>query len=164
MDSAKINEWVQIVGIFALVASLLFVGLQLKQAQDIALSEVSQSRTDTTVELIVNSAENPYFVSAFAKIQNGDRESMTSEEHVAMRQYATALLYLYENQQFQYSSGFITEERWQAAKRTMTNFLSDDSPFPMRESYETYPFRFSNEFQEVVDNQISDIDSNQRPE
>lgn len=71
MDSAKINEWMQIVGIFALVASLLFVGLQLKQAQDIALSEVSQSRTDTTVELIVKSAENSYFVSASAKKQSG---------------------------------------------------------------------------------------------
>ena len=31
MDSAKVNDWMQVVGIFAVVASLIFVGLQLQQ-------------------------------------------------------------------------------------------------------------------------------------
>lgn len=39
MDTAKLNDWLQIFGIFALVASLIFVGLQLKQEQDIAAFE-----------------------------------------------------------------------------------------------------------------------------
>jgi len=39
MDSAKLNDWMQVIGIFAVVASLIFVGLQMKQAQDIALSQ-----------------------------------------------------------------------------------------------------------------------------
>ena len=34
MGSAKISDWIQIIGIFALVASLIFVGLQMKQSQD----------------------------------------------------------------------------------------------------------------------------------
>jgi hypothetical protein len=39
MDSAKVNDWMQVVGIFAVVASLLFVGLQMKQTHEIALAE-----------------------------------------------------------------------------------------------------------------------------
>jgi hypothetical protein len=31
MDSAKLNDWMQVIGIFALVASLVFVGLQMKR-------------------------------------------------------------------------------------------------------------------------------------
>jgi hypothetical protein len=39
MDSAKLKDWMQVVGIFAVVASLLFVGLQMKQTHEIALGE-----------------------------------------------------------------------------------------------------------------------------
>ena len=35
MDSARLNDWLQIVGMLAIVASLLFVGLQIKQSQSI---------------------------------------------------------------------------------------------------------------------------------
>jgi hypothetical protein len=39
MDSAKVNDWMQVVGIFAVVASLIFVGFQMKQTHEIALAE-----------------------------------------------------------------------------------------------------------------------------
>ncbi len=39
MDSAKLNDWIQVIGIFALVASLIFVGLQMRQAQRISFAE-----------------------------------------------------------------------------------------------------------------------------
>ena len=36
MDSAKLNDWMQVIGIFAVVASLIFVALQIRQDQAIA--------------------------------------------------------------------------------------------------------------------------------
>lgn len=39
MDSSKLNDWIQGVGIFAVVASLIFVGLQMRQEQEIARAE-----------------------------------------------------------------------------------------------------------------------------
>jgi hypothetical protein len=44
MDSAKLNDWVQALGIFALVASLIFVGLQIRQDQEIAIVEAVSHR------------------------------------------------------------------------------------------------------------------------
>jgi len=44
MNSAKLNDWMQVFGIFALVASLVFVGLQMKQTHETALSNAYQSR------------------------------------------------------------------------------------------------------------------------
>jgi len=41
VDFRKVNEVAELVGIVAIVASLIFVGLQLKQASDIAQNEVS---------------------------------------------------------------------------------------------------------------------------
>lgn len=40
MDSQKLHDWLQIIGITAVVASLIFVGLQIKQSDDIALADV----------------------------------------------------------------------------------------------------------------------------
>jgi len=58
MESAKINDWMQVLGIFAVVASLIFVGLQMKQSQDIASAERTMIRAATSVEL--NNAINEY--------------------------------------------------------------------------------------------------------
>ena len=50
MNSARINDSLQIIGLFGVIASLVFVGLQLKQSHEIALAEIYQARTATLVE------------------------------------------------------------------------------------------------------------------
>ncbi len=50
MDSAKLNDWMQVVGIFAVVASLIFVGLQMIQDRKIALAGQYQERSAMAVE------------------------------------------------------------------------------------------------------------------
>ena len=39
MDAAKLNDWLQVIGFFGVIASLIFVGFEIKQAHEIALSE-----------------------------------------------------------------------------------------------------------------------------
>ena len=51
MDSVKVNDWMQVAGIFAVVASLVFVGLQIQQDRAIATVESLSSRADTITEL-----------------------------------------------------------------------------------------------------------------
>ena len=52
MDSTKVNDWLQVVGLFGVIASLIFVGLEMQQAKQIALSAANQARTDASVEFI----------------------------------------------------------------------------------------------------------------
>ena len=79
-----------------------------------------------------------------------------------MRQYATALLYMYENQHYQYVSGFSTEERWDAAQRTLTSFLSDRSPFPVRDVFRTRAGQWSSNFSAVVERLILEMESDKQ--
>lgn len=51
MNFRKFNEVAELVGIAAIVASLVFVGLQMKQASDIAQNEVSLGVYATRVEI-----------------------------------------------------------------------------------------------------------------
>jgi hypothetical protein len=41
MKQAKLRDWLEIVGIFAVVVSLIFVGLQMQQTQNIAIAEMN---------------------------------------------------------------------------------------------------------------------------
>lgn len=38
MNSNRIQDWLQIVGMFGVIASLVFVGLEMRQTKDIAIS------------------------------------------------------------------------------------------------------------------------------
>jgi len=59
MDTVKLNDWMQVIGIFAVVASLIFVGLQLRQADEVAtfeaLSEANQRMQEMNTQLVDNS-------------------------------------------------------------------------------------------------------------
>jgi hypothetical protein len=47
MNPERMHDWLQIVGMAAVVASLIFVGLQLKQSQEIAIAGQYQARFDS---------------------------------------------------------------------------------------------------------------------
>ena len=58
MDTKKLNDWMQVFGIFALVASLIFVGLQLQQDRSIALLDSSATRSQNVSNLADMIANN----------------------------------------------------------------------------------------------------------
>ena len=72
MDSAKVSDWMQIIGIFALVASLIFVGLQMKQSQDIAIAAQYQSRADTALEYYLAQMQSDQALSSRGKALSKD--------------------------------------------------------------------------------------------
>ena len=157
----KKTDWkdtAELIGIAAIVASLVFVGMQMKQSQDIALSQASQARTAISIETLLSTTENPNYISAVAKGRSGKRAELTLEEQVTMSQYAIAVLMSYEDQHFQYNNGFVTEERWQAARASLKNFLRVDANIPVRQTFQQLPARYSASFQDVANELIAEID------
>ena len=126
MDSAKLNDWMQVIGIFALVGSLIFVGLQMKQSQEIAIAEQYQARATTAVEIqearqqseLISRLEGQLYIDQYG-LPDGFDEKTTAEEFGILIFDARRLLYSYDNNHFQYVSGFLSEESWQANRRTI---------------------------------------------
>ena len=125
MNSSKINDWMQVVGIFALVASLIFVGLQMKQTQEIALSAAFQSRIQTSVEMVTARAANENAIVAYYTATEEGLDQLPFEVRKAGELHAFALMLVYDNIHFQYESGFITEEDWHNALVDMTEAIRD---------------------------------------
>ena len=115
MEFKKFNEVAELVGIAAVVASLVFVGLQMKQASDIAQNEVTLGVYATSVDIInemneyadiwvrgsrgdeldeteafvfaglMQNLNNEAFFARSMRAQLGDSESRSNEVHIFAR-------------------------------------------------------------------------------
>jgi hypothetical protein len=86
--SMKMTNWkdtAELIGIAAIVASLIFVGLQMKQTQEIALSAAYQSRADSSLHIRAMPLESPELLSAITKLRLPTRSDLTGEELTALQ-------------------------------------------------------------------------------
>lgn len=149
MNSAKLNDWLQVAGMFAVVGSLIFVGLQMRQDREIALSAIYQARAQMTIDITLASTVPEDFVSAIAKIYSGDADEITPEELVTLEYNLGASIALLENNHYQYLSGYLPESHWAKSRRDLRCMLS----LPLHRTL-LAGWEFRPEFQEVVDEEM----------
>ncbi len=113
MNSRNLNDWLQIIGLFGVIGSLIFVGLQLKLTQDIALSENYQHRTSAIIEMNAGAMSSPEFLSGVSKVYLNKSDELTMPEAVALEWYIGTNLMVLENNHLQFEAGFLTPEHWQ---------------------------------------------------
>jgi len=149
MTSLKLNDWLQIIGMAGVIMSVVFVGLQLRQSQQIALSSAYQARAQMTVDLSLASSNTPEFTSATAKLYAGRISQITASELVALEYNFGANVATFENNHYQYESGFLPEEHWRKVLGDMHCMFSNEL---YRQLLKGWDFRAS--FQKVVDERI----------
>ncbi len=140
MALAKIRDWLEIVGLFSVVLSLVFVGLQIKQSQDIALAAQYQARADHNLQLAAMQFENDEFMQAVGSSardsvvslidQYGARRSITIDDvegspddllgRVVTR-CAMAVKQM-ENIHYQWQLGLIDDDNWRAFKAQINRY------------------------------------------
>ncbi len=125
MKSATVNDWLQIIGLFGVIASLVFVGLQLKQSREIALADIYQTRTAVLIEWQNTFASNEFALSAAVKADSGSIDDITPIEHLASNWTATGAIAMYENSHYQYRLGFLPEEHWARIRADIKRQLDD---------------------------------------
>ena len=158
MDSAKLNEWMQVIGIFALVASLVFVGLQIKQTHEIAISDAYQSRAATVIEMVTANAANENGLAAWYAPDSASINSLSPAEVQAGNQMALSLLLAYDNMLFQHESGFISDEGWAAGRADMKGMMRQ---LFVRRFFESQFERMRPSFKAVFDEITKELDAEQ---
>ena len=144
MDSAKLNDWLQVIGLFGVIASLIFVGLQMKQDREIAMSAAYQARSSQISEIQTAMAGDPAMRGFFHKVDTGKLDEITPDEANATVLYLGAVFNFYENVHYQYMNGFIDDEHWEKSRGGLKNMLYSDfarsifleSIIPWRTSYQ----------------------------
>ena len=127
MDSTKLHDWMQVVGIFAVVLSLIFVGLQMRQSQEIAIADRYQARTASSIE----SMSARYQIPGVSQRLGGriserfaayDSQELSPNEIGGMYFDNALLLLTMDNVHFQWESGFMNDDAWNAY-RTQLKFM-----------------------------------------
>ncbi len=159
----------ELIGIAAIVASLIFVGLQMQQSQEIAVGAQYQERANAAIEnymsqiqsdqalrnrgqrLIHEASSGSYPVLIKNLIKTEGPESVA----------VTYLLYrskmaMMDNCYFQYESGFMSEDAWLAMRRRLQNLLSDDVFAAM---YRSESWQFRSSFQEESFQLLAELDA-----
>ena len=151
MESKKLNDWLQLIAMFGVIISLIFVGFELRQSREIAISQTYQSRAASEVDAALQSAANPEFRSASSKHYAGAVDELTDDEYFALDYHFGALLTLWENDHFQYQNGYLSDEHWDKTLWNMKCRLG--SPF-YRKHLSDGGWALRESFREVV-NSIS---------
>jgi hypothetical protein len=167
MDSAKLNDWMQVIGIFAVVASLIFVALQMKQSQEIAIADQYQDRADAALEFYLArmqsdlalqmSASNIRDSIAAGRLGEATRRSLENEgpEMVAMRSmFYRANITMFDNYHFQYEQGFLFEDAWLGFRARLKSILANDIS---AEFYESMRSQFRSSFQAECDQILREL-------
>ena len=149
VNSLKLNDWIQITGMVGVIMSLIFVGMQLRQSQKIALSAAYQARAQMTVDANLVSSSTPEFTSATAKLYAGEIDNLTPAELVTLEYNFGANVAMFENNHYQYLSGFLPKDHWEKALDDMHCLFSNEL---YRRLLAGWDFRAS--FQKIIDERI----------
>ena len=119
MNSQKLNDWLQVIGLFGVIASLIFVGLQMMQDREIALSVIYQERAAAVTEFYASLATDEVARNAAIKAGPGGKGKLTPDESAAMVLIAQAAKQLVDNSHFQYEQGYASEDHWAQIRATI---------------------------------------------
>ena len=101
-------------GVIGIIGSLVFVALELRQSQKIALAAQQQARTEVFTN-VVNSVNQASSVSLYQILsQVMANEALTSQEKKIAENYAFQTVRIFENDFIQYKAGLIDEDVWSA--------------------------------------------------
>ena len=102
MNSGSFREWLEVIGVFGVIASLIFVGLEMRQSQKIALSAAYQARSDSSMMIRMAAVESAALQSANGKLRRGQEfEDLTPEELSAVIDLMAGNMIYLENMHYQ---------------------------------------------------------------
>ena len=111
----------QIVSAIAVIASLVFVGFQLRSAAAAIRASSSQAHSSSYTQLVASIIDNADFARIWA-VGIDDPNALREDEWVRFVAYASALFRLYESSRVQWQHGRLDDEHWHTVERQAASF------------------------------------------
>ena len=107
MQKTHWKDIVEVVGIAAIVASLIFVGLEMRQTRAIALAATYQTQADSEM-FVVSFMQQPHILPVFIKLETD--EALTQYEQWLLVGSLNVWFTYLENIHFQIENGMLSRE------------------------------------------------------
>ena len=112
MSLEQISFAAQIVSAIAIIASLIFVGMQVRQATQAVRNSSSQAHSAIYTQIVSTLIENADFASIWRR-GLADPSAIDEDEWIRFVAYVSALFRFYEASRVQWLHGQLDEEHWQ---------------------------------------------------
>ena len=140
------DTWIQLLGMVGVLGGLVFVGLEMRQSQTIALAAQNQARVAAISQSVSSTTE-----AGINFLEILGSEPSQDNEYAAVNTLIQTFLFL-ENDFLQYNLGLMEKQIWVGKLASFIQMLS--SCFA-RKTFEDGKFRLDRRFVELVENQLS---------
>jgi len=115
----ELNGWLQVVATIGVIASIIFLGLELRQNSDLMRAQIYQARAEIIQETFLANQESEHIVPIQVKLEQAYAEHNTVAETVAALTAEEKMRFAYflerqirhlDNMYYQYELGLIDEE------------------------------------------------------
>ena len=111
----KAWNWIELFGFITLAASLIFVGIQLKQNHDITLAAQYQERTAMLINALGYRASN-MAIKTTEELLEKDYDELSRLERYHNMIFLHISMASLDNCHYQYENGFMEEDTWLSCK------------------------------------------------
>ena len=128
MKKVKVSfdTWVQLLGMLGVLGGLIFVGLEMRQSQIIAVGNQVQARADTQLAILTTPLEGDQRLLPFFNFGSIPNESDLSEEDRLLFEQLTRIrMASLQASWQQFNLGLLPEDAWRLAERRI--FIIYDS-------------------------------------
>lgn len=159
MNWEAISAVAEIVGVIAVVASLGYVSVQIRQNTKVARAATRQAISESTENLTSDIISNGEIAEIFVKHMNG--EELNAVENLRLQARCYRDMAHWENIHYQFVEGMVLDDQWIGFRKNLAALLAIDV---YREYWEHESFHYSDAFQAEVDSIFEESKTNGVPE
>lgn len=134
----------EFIGAFAVVVTLIFVAVQVRQNTKMLRAQIRQSLTEQRIDAILRPTTDQHFAEAMAT--NGSNRELSGAEYVRLRHQLMANLVDMQNWHDHYLDGLIDDDRWRAIRQVIRGFFEDEGTITMSSEWDRLKRQLGSEF------------------
>ena len=112
---------IEVTGIAAIVASLVFVGLEMRQTRMLAMAAAYQARSDSELAIEIAQLESGIRYEMLRRIRSG--EQLEPEDVWWITHVLNMRLMYWENAHYQWENGLLTDSFWRVNENSIRVFM-----------------------------------------
>lgn len=145
MSWEAINAITGLVGVVAIVVSLIYVSAEIRQNTKVARAATRQAISAASGNLASDLMDNPDMAEIFVKHMNGEELDAVEKLRLQARCYRD--MQHWENIHYQFEEGFISAEQWAGFRKNLRSLLAIEI---YRDYWKIEATHYSDTFQEEV--------------
>ena len=152
MDTDKLNRWLTLGANLAVLFSIVFLAVEIRQNTEMTRAQITQSRAETSIALAASFYNSDYLPTIWEKVRNDD--GLSADERARYEFWLRAMLRNLDNNFQQSRRGLLGDHITEASATAITNAIL---AYPAAiEYWDKNRNLFSEDFVRFVDQALAD--------